>query len=358
MELPPNASLFTYDTVAMYPSINTTQCILRLSEYFSSPEITSKYGFSSKVLIKVLTLVMLNNCMQFGDIIVKQLSGIAMDMLLAPTIANLFVAIYETTHVLPCIPQIVLSLCRFIDDDIGVWLHDPDPLVDKSNWHNFQACLNDSGLKWIFSEQQTEVVFMDLRLKIDAKKVVASLYAKPMALHLYIPPHSYHAPGVLPGIIFGNVLQIHQLCSGAADVTRELKIFFHRLLDPGYQLAQLTPLFQQAMDNVKAYLWRTALDHLRAWSKKRNGQHRRVFLHLPYHPTNPSLTAIQKLWHDCVASPKGQPPLYCLTNNQGYNIPIERLTIAWHCPPNLGNLLSYRKLNKRMGLKVLFYIKT
>jgi hypothetical protein len=148
----------------------------------------------------------------------------------------------------------MLYLCRFIDDGIGVWLHDPDPLVDKSNWHNFHACLNDSGLKWIFSERQTEVVFLDLRLKIEAKKVVASLYANSMALHLYIPPHSCHAPGVLPGIVFGNVLQIHQLCSRAADVTQELKIFFHRLLDHGYQLAQLTPLFQQAMDNAKAYL--------------------------------------------------------------------------------------------------------
>ena len=194
MELPPNASLFTYNAVAMYPSINMAQYILHLSEYLSSPEITSKYGFSYKALIEALTLVMLNNRMRFGDIIVKQLSGIAMGMSPAPTIANLFVAIYETTHVIPYSPQVMLYLCRFIDDGVGDWLHDLDPLVDESNRLNFQACLNDSGLKWIFSERMTEVVFMDLQLKIEAKKVVTSLHAKPMALHLYIPPHSCHAP--------------------------------------------------------------------------------------------------------------------------------------------------------------------
>ena len=182
MELPSNASLFIYDAAAMYLSINTAQCISRLSMYLSSPEITSKYGFPSKALIEAITLVMLNNCMRFGDIICKQLSGIAIGMSPAPAIANLFVAIYETTHVLPYIPQVVLYLCHFIDDDVGVWLHDSDPLVDKSNCLNFQACLNVSGLKWIFSEQKTEVVFMDLWLKIEEKKVVASLYAKPMAL--------------------------------------------------------------------------------------------------------------------------------------------------------------------------------
>jgi hypothetical protein len=199
---------------------------------------------------------------------------------------------------------------------------------------------------------------MDLRLKIKEKKVVTSLYVKPMALHLYIPPHSCHAPGVLPGIVFGNVLQIHQLCSWAVDVTQEIKLFLHRLLNHGYQLAQLTLLFQQAMDNAKTYLQHPGLDHLCAKSKKGEGQRQRVFLHLPYHPTNPSSKTIQKHWHKRVASPKGQPPFHRLTNDQGYNIPIGCLTIAWHRPPNLDNLLSYRKLSKRMGLKVSSYIKT
>jgi hypothetical protein len=65
MEMPPNASLFTYDAVTMYPSINTTQCIARL-DYLSSPEISSKYGFSPKALLEALTLVMLNNSMRFA----------------------------------------------------------------------------------------------------------------------------------------------------------------------------------------------------------------------------------------------------------------------------------------------------
>ncbi len=45
--------------------------------------------------------------------------------------------------------------------------------------------------------------------------MVTSLYANPVALHLYIPPHLCHAPGVLPGIVFGNVLRIHKLCTRA-----------------------------------------------------------------------------------------------------------------------------------------------
>ena len=123
-------------------------------------------------------------------------------------------------------------------------------------------------------------------------------------------------------------------------------------------MTQLTPLFQQAMDNDKAYLQCTTHDHLCVKSKKGEGQHRRVFLHLPYHPANPSSQTIQKHWHERVARPKGQSPFRSLTNDQGYDILIDRLTVAWHRPPNLGNLLSYRKLSKRTGLKVSSYIKT
>jgi hypothetical protein len=63
------------------------------------------------------------------------------------------------------------------------------------------------------------VVFMDVWLKIEEKNVVTSLYAKPMVLHLYIPSHSCHVPGLFPGIVFGTVLQIHKLCTRAVDVT-------------------------------------------------------------------------------------------------------------------------------------------
>jgi hypothetical protein len=358
LALPANATLFTYDAVAMYPSIDTADCLARLSEYLSREEIAGKYGFEPTALLEALKLVMLNNRMRFGDIIVKQLSGIAMGMSPAPTIANLYVAIYEELHVLKFLPSPVLYLRRFIDDGLGIWLHDPDPIIDERNWREFQDCLNASGLSWLFSPRSREVVFMDLRLTIEGGRIKSSLYAKPMALHLYLPPHSCHAPGVLSGLVFGNVLRIHQLCSDTKDVTKELKLFFHRLLDRGYQSHQLTPLFQQAMDNAKVYLQRTALDHLRAKSKKETAHRRRVFLHLPYHPANPSSKVIQKLWAERVAKPPNQPPFNCLTNESGYNIPVEQLTIAWHRPPNLGNLLSYRKLNNRTGLKVSSFITT
>jgi hypothetical protein len=107
MTLPTNASLFTYDAVAMYPSINTAQCLDRLVGFLLSPDISQRYGINPKALLKAIKLIMYNNRMCFGNVLVKQISGIVMGMSPAPTLANLFVAIYEDEHILPFIPTVV-----------------------------------------------------------------------------------------------------------------------------------------------------------------------------------------------------------------------------------------------------------
>jgi len=201
---------------------------------------------------------------------------------------------------------------------------------------------------------------MDLRLKIEENKVVTSLYAKPMALL------SVHPSPLVP---CPRSIARHHFWECTANPPTMLSGWQRRPRNqalpppsPGSWVsngpAHPTLSTSNGQRQGLAYLRCTALDHLCAKSKKGEGQHGRVFLHLPYHPANPSSNTIQQHMHKCIANPNGQPPFHRLTNDQGYDILIDRLTIAWHRPPNLGNLLSYRKLSKRTGLKVSSYIKT
>jgi hypothetical protein len=57
-----------------------------------------------------MALVMRNNRMQFKDLVVHQIKGIAMMMSPAPTIANLFVAIYEAKKIISLIGTYLLLL--------------------------------------------------------------------------------------------------------------------------------------------------------------------------------------------------------------------------------------------------------
>ncbi len=70
-----------------------------------------------------------------------------MGMLPAPTIVNLYVAIYKRNHIIPLVGvKYLLFYKRFIDDRFAVWLHDEDPTTNASNWNDFTACINAMGL--------------------------------------------------------------------------------------------------------------------------------------------------------------------------------------------------------------------
>ena len=76
---------------------------------------------------------------------------------------------------------------------------------------------------------------MDTTISIHKDRIVMSLYEKSMNIYLYIPYHSAHPPGVLTGLVSGNILRIHSLCSEQDDINLQMKQFYARLLVRGYQ---------------------------------------------------------------------------------------------------------------------------
>ena len=248
--IPPNASLFTYDAVSMYTNIEIDDCLERISTFLS----TIWDRIECAAVISAMEIVMRNNRMRFGDLIFHQIRGVAMGMSPAPTIANLYVAIYEATHILPLLTSFLFFLKRFIDDGLGIWLHDPDPDVDAANWILFKTLINAMGLKWTSTKLSKKVIFMDMTIKISGSRLVTALYAKPMALYQYIPPTSCHPPGALTGLVFGQVLRIFQLCSRNQDIDSELSAFYHRLLARGYKSVDIVPLLIKGIDNANHYL--------------------------------------------------------------------------------------------------------
>ena len=69
-----------------------------------------------------------------------------------------------------------------------------------------------------------------------------------------------------------------------------------------------------------------------------------LFVHLPFHPSNPPSSHIQMLWRDIIAQPVDAKKLTNLTNCTGHKIPISKLTVAYSQHPNLGSRLSCRKV--------------
>ena len=220
-----------------------------------------------------------------------------------------------------------------------------DPVIDELEWSKFKKLINSMGLTWEFTELSSTTIFMDLRISILNGHFSTTIYSKPMSLHLYIPPSSCHAPGIATSLIYGHTLRVYRLCSKYSDINKELKLFYERLIARGHSPNTILPLLAKAEEKARDRVtYEKTTNMIEKTNDKSNSD--MLFLHLPFHPSNPSSSHIQKNWREIIAMPEGATTLAALKNYTGHTIPISKLTVAYSRPPNLGNLLSCRKVKR------------
>ena len=199
----------------------------------------------------------------------------------APPWATIFFGIHKEA-VLAQFGDMLQFYRLFINDVLGIWLFDTDPSKDNRKWTAFTLLMQDcNGLEYIFEEYPKTVNFMDMRISICKDRIVTSLYEKPMRLYLDILPHSAHLPGVLTGIVSGNIIRIHSIFSNEDEINYLIKEFYARLLIHGYQRDFFIPVFTKGNTGARAFTKRGSVrQYVSDQEKHTNG---RVFFHLTYH---------------------------------------------------------------------------
>jgi hypothetical protein len=76
---------------------------------------------------------------------------------------------------------------------------------------------------------------MDLTIVIQGNRVTTTIFEKVMNLHLYIPTHSAHTPGVLSGLVLGIIYRIHNICTNPVNIQRKTLRFYRHLTTHGYK---------------------------------------------------------------------------------------------------------------------------
>jgi len=356
VRLPPNAQVFTTDATAMYTNMCSKAVLEVLTEYLRRPSTMERFDYNADCLIEAIGIVLRSNIIKFGDIFAVQKKGVAMGICPAPSLAIIFFAIHED-FLMNKWKSIIFWL-RFIDDVLGIWIPHPTRITDDQNWKNFQEDMNKfHGLPWEFVPRTSQVEFMDLVVRIEGDRLLTDLYEKPMALYLYIPPHSAHAPGGINGLVTGQMLRILTLCSDPDRIKTHTLNFLHRLEDRGYSREDLVPLIETAAKNARKYLQRSDEERQEIIQNRKDSLSRCVRLHRVFHPDDPSGSTIQKLFKETILEPSGKQPLNELENLDRSKIPVDRLMMCNHRAPNLGNFLSYRDIGKRPGVNISSYLK-
>jgi hypothetical protein len=189
-DLPDGARLFTADAVSMYTNIDTDHALSVIRKFLPlTPH--------NKAIMAALDIIMKHNFFQFGNTNWLQLTGTAMGTPPAPMYATLYFGIHEKDTILRKYGRFLRFYKRYIDDVIGIW-HCANANLDRRMWQNFQDDLDKFGqLRWEVSQRSNTAIFLDLQLTIKNGRVAYTLYEKPLNLHMYLPPHSAHPPGVL-----------------------------------------------------------------------------------------------------------------------------------------------------------------
>ena len=239
----------------MYTNIPTDYALKSISEYLRNNEYSFEYH--AETLISALEIVTKNNIIKFGDVYKKQISGTAIGKPPAPPWAKIYEGIHEDEYI-PQWTNYVKLIRRFIDNGCAIW----DPPAEASDeefngkYDEFKAVVNDNkGLTWEFTELSNSVNFLDLTLTImPDDHIKTKLFEKPMALHLYIPPHSMHPPGVLTSHIFGSILRMFRLNSDEDETVSDVLCLYHNLTKRGHKEETLKPLFLKAIANARKFM--------------------------------------------------------------------------------------------------------
>jgi hypothetical protein len=350
--LPPNAKLFTSDAISMYTNIDTKHALKILKHFIYKHHNFSTLHEKSAVL-EGLEMIMNNNIFQFGDTYWQQLNGTAMGVSPACVYATLYYAAHEETFI-DIYPELKFYQ-RYIDDVIGIWI--PSTTNDDQRWKDFQAEMNKFGqLRWEFTTRKTTANFLDLTITIENDgNIQTKLYEKPENLYLYLPATSAHPFSTLKGLIHGMVYRTIRLTSDKTTQTKELQNLVRRLTARGYKQTFLINIINNTYKRIAEELTNTNESNQQ---KEPSINYKKVcFFHTYYHPNDPKSSDIQQLFQqEMMAPPKMYKKLPNLLNHRKAQLGTERMIVAYHRMPNLGNILSTRIIKSEDGPQVSSYI--
>ena len=172
--LPTNATLVSFDVVALYPSIRIPR-LLKLLRPILHPHTFA-----------LLDFVLNSSFVEYNDNVFKQLQGIPMGTNAAVHIANLYLAL-EVDSLFQNCPD-VRHYFRYIDDIFLIWTGTEEDLLDFFDGIHEDLFDNGSNISFTKVGPASSLDVLDINIQIKNSRLSYRTFQKPMSRFLYIPP--------------------------------------------------------------------------------------------------------------------------------------------------------------------------
>jgi hypothetical protein len=203
-----------------------------------TPEITQS-------VIDILSLILNKNTFTFNNEHFLQIHGTAMGSPMAPTYANIFMAILER-KLLNEAPQglIPIEWIRFIDDIFAIWTHGIEKLQKFITYiNNFHPTI-----KFDYTYSYKSVSFLDTTIYINSNnKLESDLYIKPTDRTLLLHQNSFHPQTCKNSIIYSQALRYRRIITDNTRLQQKLDNLLIALIHRGYKHDNIITSFNKVL---------------------------------------------------------------------------------------------------------------
>lgn len=221
------ALLVTMDVVSLYTNIPHDEGIQAILDNVDDTDLT----ISKNVLNIFMHLALELNNFTFMNNHYLQIHGAAMGSRFSPSYANIYMMALEE-RLLNSVPDKPLFYKRFLDDIFIIWNKGEDKLIEFINFaNNFNP-----NIKFTYKYSDTEIDFLDIKLKITGNSLKTTLYRKPTDRRQFLHYNSCHPTNNKKGIPYGQMLRLRRLCSEDADFEDKARTLGEVFINRGYPL--------------------------------------------------------------------------------------------------------------------------
>ena len=150
---------------------------------------------------------------------------------------------------------------------------------------------------------------------------------------VYLPPTSAQPTGCIKGTVYGLIGRYYAQNTYRKDYLYVVSMLYQHLLERGWERQYIRQLILDATTSIEA----RGPKGSKSSSPSADDTSDRLFFHLQYHPDDISRKRIQELYQEHCGELFRQ------------ELNIERPTIAYSRPPNLGEYVTKAKLHQAPG---------
>ena len=204
LELPDDCELVSGDFDSLYSNITLEDALNLICDYIKDKHDSKHINIIA--FREILKIVFEFNIFKYKNIFYRQIKGIAMGSKCGPSIANIFVFIYENVFLRIHRP---IFYKRFIDDIF---------MIIKKGF-NFEFLTESFGDLKLNIVNGPTVNFLDLNIWICklTNRIRFKLYIKPTNTFCYLPTHSNHPSFIFENIPTSILIRPKRICSFYSD---------------------------------------------------------------------------------------------------------------------------------------------